>query len=359
MKLKRSVYAVLIAVCFIACENKTEIVNTKAIDSIQINGPVQNPKSQEFPEKISLSKIRATEFILTPENKLSDSLNSIYSPTLLFAWQEIKDHLKSPIDISSSNSLDFKLINQSETFQNSLNKDEYETTIDVSNGIIATAYFKKSLPFKLELHTQYAPLNFNGTDVRSFGLNYPDGELLDYFQMLYYLDDEHFAIKLFPADTSSEIILAKGIHLKGSFSDVLKNTKKWMAIGSKEITTKGKEWKYVFKSGDKLSIPVMKFNIETQYASLEGQTFTSASKTHDIIKAYQRTAFVFDEYGAIVESFAAIAVDTTCVKPVPIEKPTPKKMIFDKPFVIFIKKKNSPNPYFAMKVMNAELMEKE
>ena len=189
-------------------------------------------------------------------------------------------------------------------------------------------------------------------------MNYPDHELLDYFTILYYLDEDHFAIKLFPADTSSEIILAKGIDLSGTFYDLLTNTNKWIAIANKEKTIKDKAWRYMFGDKDYLSIPAMRFNIGTNYSTLEGQSFTAGSKPHGIVKAYQQTAFIFDEYGAIIESMAVVSVDSAG-PPARIETPTPKKIIFDKPFVIFIKKKDITNPYFAMKVMNSELMEKK
>ncbi|WP_018342703.1 hypothetical protein [Cytophaga aurantiaca] len=360
MKINTSVLGLLLIAVFSACENKIEQTNTEpeliAIDSL---GPKKNPISQEFPKEIPLKKVKSTEFILTLENKLSDSLNSIYSPTMLFAWQEIKNYYKTPIEISPENSLDFKLINRSNTFQNVLNKDEYETTVSFIDGIEVSAYFKKALPFVLPFHTQDEPLDFNRSKVRSFGLNYPDNELHDYFQILYYLDDDHFAIKLFPADTSSEIILAKGINISGTFSDLVVSTNNWIKKGDKEKNIKEKLWRYGFQNGDHLIIPAIKFNIGTNYPSLEGQSFTSGSTPHAIVKTYQQTAFIFDEYGAIIESEATITCDTTCVLPTPVEKPIPKQMIFDKPFVIFIKKKDSPNPYFAMKVMNAELMEKK
>jgi len=360
MKITGLIYGLLLVLCM-ACETKTEKSEVEVpIDSflIEYGGGKKNPLKQEFPEEVSLDKLKETEFILTLENKLSGSLNSIYAPTMLFAWQEIKDYYKSPIEMSATNSLDFKLINQSKTFQNSLNKGEYETTVNVGAGVEASAYFKKALPFAIPFHKQDEPLNFNGSKVKSFGLNYPDDQLLDYFQILYYLDQDHFAIKLYPADTSSEIFLAKGINLSGTFTDLLTSTNKWIETGNKEKLTKGKEWRYLFAEKDYLSIPAMKFNIGTNYSTLEGQSFTVASKPHEIVKIYQRTAFVFDEYGAIVESFAAIAVDSAG-PPARIETPTPKKMIFDKPFVIFIKKKNSTNPYFAMNVMNVELMDRK
>jgi len=343
---------VLISMC-IACIKESPNSETK------MSG--KNVQMGDFPEEVLLSEVKGTEFALTLENKLSDSKNSIYAPAFLFAWQEIKNFYKSPIEVSDLNSQDFKLINESNTFKDALNKDEYETTVnEIPDGVEASAYFKKTLPFAVKFHPQQYPIIFGTSEIKSFGVNYPDDSLSEYFEILYYLDDEHFAIKLYPADTTSEIILAKGINLSGTFTELLANTNKWIGVGRKEKKVKEKAWRYKFEERDYVSIPVMKFNIGTNYSSLEGQTFTTDSKQkeHMILKAYQRTAFMLDEYGAVVESYAdVVAVDS--VGPAHVEVSTPKRMIFDKPFVIFIKKKDSSNPYFAMKVVNAELMEKK
>jgi hypothetical protein len=329
-------------------------------ESEQFVSEPEDTTKRIFPELVSLDKLGATAFVPTLENNLSDSATSIYSPTLLFAWKEIKDYLKEPVAFAETNSIDFKLLNQSKTFLNVLNKEEYSTTINASaDGIIAEAYFKKSLPFISKFHVSDSTILFNEDKVDAFGLNYLDMDLDDFYDILYYLDDDHFVIKLLPADTTSEIILVKGIDLSGTFIDLLNKTNQWIEKGFKEQLIKDKQWRYGFNYGDYLSIPVLRFNIGTHYTSLEGQQFKTGKHQHFIQTAYQRTAFILDEFGAEVESYAVVACDSTSVSHVvPKEKPTPKKMIFDKPYVIFIKKKNSANPYFAMKVMNTELMMK-
>lgn len=42
-----------------------------------------------------------------------------------------------------------------------------------------------------------------------------------------------------------------------------------------------------------------------------------------------------------------------------LELPVPKKMFFDKPFLLLMQRKNAPNPYFVMWVANTELMIRE
>ncbi len=42
-----------------------------------------------------------------------------------------------------------------------------------------------------------------------------------------------------------------------------------------------------------------------------------------------------------------------------IELPKPKKMVFDKPFLILLKRTDAKNPYFGLWTMNTELMIRE
>jgi len=69
-------------------------------------------------------------------------------------------------------------------------------------------------------------------------------------------------------------------------------------------------------------------------------------------EAWQRTTFILDEVGAEMESEALIYTFEEIVA----EKPQPKRLIFDKPFTLFLTKVHSVNPYFGMWVADAELM---
>jgi hypothetical protein len=57
----------------------------------------------------------------------------------------------------------------------------------------------------------------------------------------------------------------------------------------------------------------------------------------------------------VVESKAIVVTDSVSVEPIITH---PKKMIFDKQFLIIIKRIDKTNPYFVMKVENTELMNK-
>ena len=102
------------------------------------------------------------------------------------------------------------------------------------------------------------------------------------------------------------------------------------------------------------AIPTIKFNIATHYKNLQGQIFsTKDNKKHLFQEAYQRTGFIFNENGAVVESEAYTTTDSSSAEPIITH---PKKMIFDRPFLIIIKRTDKTNPYFVMKVANSELL---
>lgn len=74
------------------------------------------------------------------------------------------------------------------------------------------------------------------------------------------------------------------------------------------------------------------------------------------VTAFQRNAFVLNKSGAVVESYAVAAADSA--HSVPPDPPRPKRLVFDRPFYIILKRTDTPNPYFVVRVANAELLVK-
>ena len=113
-------------------------------------------------------------------------------------------------------------------------------------------------------------------------------------------------------------------------------------------------WRYEITREDIFAIPVIKFNIDTDYKRIQKQKFiTKDNVSHEVVAAYQRTGFILNENGAVVESEAVAVADSSAAV---VALPKPKKMIFDKPFLIIVKRVDQKNPYFVMKVNNAELL---
>jgi len=326
-----------------------------ALTSCNFSNKKSNPVWSDLPEVTSLDNLKQTVFVATLENPISENKNIIYTPTFLFAWDKIKEELKSPIIVGTTNSLDFNLLNQSISHQSSLTDNEYSATAEIIDGaIIAKAFFNLILPFETKLQALDDPIKFDTTEVSAFGMFYYNEDAIKFTQILYYKDDNNFALKLIPKDKQHEIILVKGLEKYQTLKEAIKLTNDLVAQGKQEQTDNKLLWKYQIVHEDEFAIPVIKFNISTNYKNIEGQSFSKAdNKKHSVEVAYQRTGFILNENGAVVESEAVAAVDSASAEPIITQ---PKKMIFDRPFLIIIKRADKTNPYFVMKVATAELL---
>lgn len=313
-------------------------------------------KETALPDVINLDKLKQTSFVPALENPVDNKKNTIYAPTLLFAWNKIEDVWESEAEANNTNSTDFKLLIKSTSHQKSMNQDEYKIEAETEEeAVTARAFFHKSLPFKIAFQALSEPIVFDKIKVTAFGMNWHDFDIIEATQILYYRDDEHFILKLMPKDRQHEIIMALGLDKYQSLSDALKLLNKTIDSGKQERKDTKQAWKYVLNEEDKFAIPIVKFHIETNYSNLEGQQFINKDGKHHVLEtAYQRTGFVLDQNGATIESESITTVDS-----IGAEKPHPKMMVYNKPFLIVVKRIDKINPYFVMHVSNAELMVKK
>jgi hypothetical protein len=306
-----------------------------------------------------LEKLQQTDFSVTLENPITANRNIIYTPAFLFAWDKVKEVLKTPIIAGSLHaSSDFKFLNIATSHKDALIDSEYTASVEIENGAISVAaFFNKTLPFATKLQALTEPILFYKTNVAAFGMSHYDEEIVSCTRILCYKDDGHFILQLSPKDKEHQIILAKGIGEYQYLKDAITITNNLIAEGKIEQDNNALAWKYEIAPEDIFAVPVVSFNISTQYKNLIGQQFsTTDNKQHTIEEAYQRTGFILNENGAVVESEAALKVDTAGAMP-PIKHP--KKMIFNSPFLIILKRVDKTNPYFVMKVANAELLTKK
>lgn len=313
---------------------------------------------RKFPEVKNLSEYKNTQFIPTLEHEISNDKNSVYCATLLFPWDEIRKQINSPLTISDEYS-DLKLLNNSTSFKNVLKDGEYKVSGEVEGDLIKTrAEFNKSLPFELKLQSFKNKLTFDGQKVSSFGVNgYDNYEQLNIVKIIYYKNDNNFIIKLLPKDREHEIILFKTEKNFNSIAEMTIEIEKLTEIGKIEKKNKKINWKYFYGEEDIVVIPKFSFNIETNFTKIEGSKFNADKRNFQVESAWQRTAFILDEMGAEIESEAEVEVTEEVEEE--YEKPKPKKMIFDKPFLILLKRTDAKNPYFGLWTINTELMTKE
>ena len=320
---------------------------------------VEGKGSKNFSEVKKLTDYEKSEFIPTLEHEISDKKNFIYCVTLLYAWDEIRKEINQPLEIPNEY-IDLTLLNQSNSYANVLKNNEYKASGGVDGGkISARAEFNKSLPLEIKLQNYHNKLVFDNQKVASFGVNGSDNsEQLQIVNIVYYKNDNDFIIKLLPKDKNHEILLFKSEKPFNTISEMNREIERLSKIGQTEKTNEKLNWKYYYAIEDEVVIPKFNFNIETNYSTLEGKYFKTKNQNFQIETAWQRTAFILDESGAKVESEAGIEVAAEIMDE-EYERPKPKKMIFDKPFLILLKRIDAKNPYFGLWTTNTELMIKE
>ncbi len=96
------------------------------------------------------------------------------------------------------------------------------------------------------------------------------------------------------------------------------------------------------KRDDILLVPNLSFLIDHRFPEIEGK---------DVSVAIQSIRFELSRFGAELESRAALSAPGA-------KKVIAKVMIFDRPFLICMKKRGATRPFFVMWVGNAELLTK-
>lgn len=314
---------------------------------------------REFTAVKKLSDYKNTSFFPTLEQELSKNQNAIYCSTLLYAWDELRKQINAPIKIDEKYG-NLILLNQSKTYLNTLSKDEYLVNAEIEkNEIKVFAEFDKNLPFEFDLQSFTNKLKFGGQQVASFGINGSDAyDVKKNVRIIYYKNDNNFIIKLLPKDKNHEIILFKSDKKFNNLIQMNLEIKRLIKVALPEKQNAKLYWKYMFNNDDELVIPKFNFNIETHFPQFEQKAFKTKDSEFVLEQVLQRTAFILDESGAKIESEAT--VETTTEEAIGEENiKKPKKMFFDKPFFLLMKKTNSENPYFAVWNANAELMVKE
>ncbi len=215
-----------------------------------------------------------------------------------------------------------------------LNDFEWE---EESQNIFLYAMLKKEFKFETAF-TKLSNGKFNNyNNVKYFGI---DGTTKDkvrkQVEVLYYVSDDEFAIKLLTKD-NDEVILVKG-----------NPNKSFLSIYNDVITKSSTNLDVTLGENDFVKIPYIDFKIKEEFKELENKTFTfSNNKEYYISKAMQTINFSLNEQGGKIKSEAGIGVNESASL-----AETPRYLYLDDTFVIFLKEKDKDLPYFGAKISN-------
>lgn len=313
------------------------------------------------------------------EEKITSDKNLIYCSTFQLAWNELKDKIiKDNIYFLDEPEM-VKYLNKSLSTKKDLSEESFvalagfakddilkkinaelkqkfgseapvvNDKLDYPDDIMAYSFLLKDLQFEKPFEDLKGKLNFENTKVKSFGINkYEEKhkEMGEQVDILFYNDkttsSKEFAVNLKSKNSSDEIILALV-----SPADTILKTYEYIQKNIQSTSIQKLNF------SDKLIIPKFDFNIKHSYNQLLNKPLKNKGfEDYSIIKATQETQFKLNEKGAKLKSEAKIIA----TKSAPVQ--SSKNLVFDKPFMLYMKEKDAQYPYFIMWVDNPEILVK-
>jgi len=315
-----------------------------------------------------------TMIIAHLNEKVNPGQNIVFASTFLMSWKVLKEnvinediYLKDPVSLSAHLNTASKtteiyddfvalgglveddVINtiNTELYKNFGIKDpglnQYE---DREDNIICYSYFAEKVTFRYPFmeHKKPYPFFFNKSrmEVECFGLGDNDDiknqdNIREQVELYDYVDCNDFIIKLNGNDDSNELYLAKV-----SFDQTMQQT-----INSVEdrITNSVPEQ---LNEGNLLTIPKINFNVDKTYDELLGKHLANEGfEKYFFAVADQHINFSLDESGAKTQSDAVVVLK---------KGPNDGKLLFDRPFLLYMKKKGADQPFFALWIANPEIL---
>ncbi|MCZ7645424.1 MAG: DUF2950 domain-containing protein [Planctomycetota bacterium] len=318
------------------------------------------------------TELRSTLISPVLECSIAEDRNVLWCASSELAWNELREELGGPIEVSDG-----------PHWIASLNRSPFSKSMVDSRAIVAGAGFTPKvtswlsaqakarfgdgftipglpddlppghlvayalLRISLEFSTPFAkpmkPLDFKGREVVSFGLwdGAFDWEALrSQVAVWRYESQNDFIVELHTTSNDERILIARrkpGGTLLDAVRAVIDQAKKPKALA--------------FHEGDRLEVPVFNFEIQKTFVEIQGKALSASGGKPGILeRAAQSTRFRLDERGVKLESWASWVVSNG-------ELPnTPRRLVFDGPFLILLARRDAPLPYFALWIVNSELL---
>jgi hypothetical protein len=330
------------------------------------------------------TKLKRTVILPTLDTPMVAGKNNIWCSTFQLSWNEMKDTvIRAPIHVGGGAEELSRRLNDARQTKADLNEDSYyiaagrvkegivekiqtdmasrfpsvpKPTFDPDAALIAYSYLETRLRFKVPFLQHEQPLNFqdstgNTSSVTSFGIR--NGYIPAYkpiweqIKILYCTHDPHhkvieYALDLCKSSQPYQVVVAM-VKPEETLEKTYQNLQELIGeVRDKGFGKNEDQW-YQFDSVDDLAVPDMIWEITHHFTELEGKYVREVGGP--VITAMQMIHFRMDRSGVVMKSEAKFA-----------PKAISKDFILDKPFLLYLQKRDSEQPFFVMWVDNAELM---
>jgi hypothetical protein len=353
----------------------------KGIDSAGNQHELSNKKETFSGSSTSLQK---TAILPTLDTPIVIGKNNIWCSSFQLAWNELKETvIQGPIEIEGAEKLSQRL-SASKQSKTDLSGDSYYSNAGkISDGIaqkikddmagqfpsvqipefspsdelVAYAYLETYLKFTKPFRQYETPLNFTGTDpniktpVKSFGVwggyQRKYKPLCEQIDVLYCkLDESHNVIEYtldLCKNTEPYQIIISTIESQITLEETI--TKVQAEIRDFEKSPDYNNLRK-FDTTDILQVPEMFWKINHHFIELEDKIIANQNfQGLPISTAMQMISFRLDRSGVILKSESMIAAAAI-----------PRMFVLDRPFLLYLKKRNVEYPFFVMWIDNAELL---
>ena len=312
-----------------------------------------NSKSA-LPPLQQVADLPGTEMVSSMDQPVDWSKNQLYCVSLDYAWEAVRKALEGDAVVDERDEALWRL-HHSPNPEGVLAPDEIDVSARVQfKAVSAVARFEKQLPFSRPFEANTSNLNFAGTPVQHFG-TWGNAQGFDERVSIAYYGSEHqFAVRLLPAEENHEIwLLAMEQPLGNSLQTCWEKSMIHMLINYSPDEQPAEElWRYEFLENDRLQIPMIAFQLMHDYPEMIGKNINVLPQSYQVLAVSQRVGLVLNESGATVRSESEVAVASEAVE----AAPPPKAMIFDRPFLLALKRKDVARPYLLAWVANSEWM---
>lgn len=226
-------------------------------------------------------------------------------------------------------------------------------------GLVVFSYLRKGLPYRAKFDSLDTPFSFPSGEewapVVSFGrkgaADSDEDERLKQVRIHDYRTDDDFILELVSESQRDQLLLAK-IPAEPTLQETID------AVMSRIRQPNPKHQRPELGFLEDLIIPKLSLNVLKDYDELKRLNLPDLVAQSGgrawIESAQQGIAFVLDEHGAQVESFAEMALlGEFGESPDP---PAIRKFVFDRPFLVLLRERQADSPYLALWIENAELM---
>jgi hypothetical protein len=339
-------------------------------------GPTLAPESPTF--EGTSDELQKSQIVATLDSPIEPGQTTIWCASFQIGWKAIEEYVGGPVKLEDSPSLAAEL-SAAPSLQESVPEDallvEAGTVKDgvlaridsqltsrfpqalrpefpplTEDSLVAYAYLKANVRFTVPYCQNTYPLEFTDsagrvTEVHSLGMGEEDEPgLVAQPRVLFRTGspegpDFEFAIDLCRTSKTSRIVVAR-----------IKPEKTLQAafarVGREESSYTGPDG---IEPHDFLAVPDMCWRLVHRFAELEGKKVLNSGLNEQLLEvARQGIAFRLDYRGADLESEAVLTATTSSI--------VPTQFVLDRPYLVFMQKRGSRSPYFAMWVDNAELL---